>query len=297
MRCSTLFHGLAIAGLAGGGLWPAGSLADEGFSRYEVILLRKPFGDAPVVEEAPPPVAVQTEASFSKTLRVCSITQHEANGIKVGIVDAETQKSYVLRIGETDGGITLVSADIAEEQAVLQKGSEVAMIRLGANKGGTTKAGPRTIPKPPTSTTYEQRRQARRDALAKAAVKKSTKEFPKPKYTGEELKKHLQDYNMEVIRNGLPALPIELTAAQDAQLVTEGVLQAPPGSPIPVQLIQAEERIEATITAGGGVMFPAPKGQGNANQAVLIDAIGDVPIDQLTTEELRLLETMMQQQP
>ena len=49
-------------------------------------------------------------------------------------------------------------------------------------------------------------------------------EVPKPIYTGEELEKHLQDYQMEVIRQGLPPLPVQLTPDRDAQLVSEGFL-------------------------------------------------------------------------
>ena len=49
-------------------------------------------------------------------------------------------------------------------------------------------------------------------------------EVPKPMYSGEELEKHLQNYQMEVIRQGLPPLPVQLTADRDAQLVSEGFL-------------------------------------------------------------------------
>ena len=49
-------------------------------------------------------------------------------------------------------------------------------------------------------------------------------EVPKPMYTGEELEKHLQNYQMEVIRQGLPPLPVQLTPDRDAQLVAEGFL-------------------------------------------------------------------------
>ena len=43
-------------------------------------------------------------------------------------------------------------------------------------------------------------------------------------YTGEELEKHLNEYQMDVIRQGLPPLPIPLTPEMDQQLVNEGVL-------------------------------------------------------------------------
>ncbi len=49
-------------------------------------------------------------------------------------------------------------------------------------------------------------------------------EVPKPMYTGEELEKHLQDYQMQVIREGLPPLPVQLSSDRDAQLVAEGFL-------------------------------------------------------------------------
>ncbi len=44
--------------------------------------------------------------------------------------------------------------------------------------------------------------------------------------TGEALQKHLQEYQMELIRTGQPPLPIALTPEMDAQLVREGVLPA-----------------------------------------------------------------------
>ena len=43
-----------------------------------------------------------------------------------------------------------------------------------------------------------------------------------------ELQKHLQDYQMEIIRQGLPPTGVRLTPEQDAQLVREGVIPPPP---------------------------------------------------------------------
>ena len=51
--------------------------------------------------------------------------------------------------------------------------------------------------------------------------------------TGEALQKHLQDYQMELIRTGQPPLPIPLTPEMDAQLVREGVLpEQPPAAAV-----------------------------------------------------------------
>ena len=39
-----------------------------------------------------------------------------------------------------------------------------------------------------------------------------------------EVRENLREYQMEVIRSGMPPLPIPLTEEMDAQLVAEGVL-------------------------------------------------------------------------
>lgn len=271
------------ATVAAGLLYPGTGWTGEGFDRYEVILHRRPFGDVPI-EEPPPENPVPTEASFVKNLRICSMTQPEGSGIKVGIVDAAAKKNYILAVGETDGGITLVSADMMEEQAVLQVGTEVAMVKLAANANAprlgartTTRAGGTTT----TAANYAERRQERREALARP--ERQAREMPQPKYSGEELRQHLQEYNMEAIRQGLPALPIELTPDQDAQLVAEGLLEPPPGAP-------ALAPPPAAAVPGPA---PTPEPVAEPQQDWTSESIGDIPIDQLTTEELNLLESLM----
>jgi hypothetical protein len=46
----------------------------------------------------------------------------------------------------------------------------------------------------------------------------------KSAYTLAELKEHLQEYQMEAIRQGQPPLPIPLTPESEAQLAKEGFL-------------------------------------------------------------------------
>ena len=57
-----------------------------------------------------------------------------------------------------------------------------------------------------------------------SAVPQIPPEPVKQKYSGEELNKHLSEYKLEVIRQGLPPLPIPLTKDEDDKLVREGVL-------------------------------------------------------------------------
>ncbi len=285
-------------------LWitAAPSASDEGFSRYQVILSRKPFGDAPLPEAEPQPVQPQAE-SFAKTLRMFSITQSDDGELRVGILDQSNQRTYVLQVGETHPeGMKLVSANYDEEEAVLQKNNENVLMKLKDGESGST-ISPQELsarsgtPKPTTPGSFSKRRLKRRqDRLAKA--RNAAESAPRnvrtiPKYEGEDLRAHLQQYNMEVIRQGLPPLPLELTPAQDDQLVVEGVLPPGPGQEA-LMLVSPEEYQQATAEA----LAPAnPEPDFGYAPAVppmdeALQQLGDIPLDQLTAEDLRALDQL-----
>lgn len=191
------------------------------FERYQVILDRKPFGALPV-QETVAPTQPQAE-SFAKSLRLSTIIEMDDGSIKVGFVDTRSGKSYMMAAGESLDGIEVVTANWADEEAVLKQGEEMALIKLAT--GDVQAITPGTVGRPTASAapgvsrpSWEERRRAR------AQPPPPPEPPPKPKYTGEELTKHLQEYQMEVIRQGLPPLPIPLTPEMDAKLVSEGVL-------------------------------------------------------------------------
>lgn len=76
-----------------------------------------------------------------------------------------------------------------------------------------------------------------------------------PQMSGDKLSRHLQDFKMEVIRQGLPPLAIPLTPEQDQQLVEAGVLPSmdeipakeglAPSDPLPEPLKQYVEDFNA----------------------------------------------------
>jgi len=207
--------GLFLLGVAGA------ALADvPDFSHYQIILDRKPFGTLPPPPPPPEPV-ITLEQSFAKTLRMSALLEVEGGGIRVGLIDSATGKNFFLGIGEpAEEGIELVSADYDSEEAVIKKGEEMAVIKL---QSGDIQPLPPAQQQQrlqsgggPARPSYAERRQARMQARMEPP--------PQPKYTGEELEKHLQEYQMEVIRQGLPPLPIPLTPEMDQQLVNEGVL-------------------------------------------------------------------------
>ena len=206
-----------------GVLAAASAFADVGFERYQIILDRKPFGDLPLPvttdPNAPPPV------SFAQGLRLSMIIEDDTTGeMKVGFVDTRSNKSYTLAVGESQDGIELVSASWDNEEAILRQGGEMALIKLQsgtvesinpADQAARLQQAAQT-----TRPSYAERRRIRQQQMQQEVEKLNEK----PKYTGDELAKHLYEYQMEVIRQGLPPLPIPLTPEQDAQLVTEGVL-------------------------------------------------------------------------
>jgi hypothetical protein len=191
------------------------------FERYQIILNRKPFGEPPP-EPAPDPAARQVPPgeSFAKHLRLSALIEVEGagEGMRVGLIDLQTKESFMLRVGESMNGVELVSADYEAEEAVLRKGGEMALLKSESGEitplSGAEAAAAGQAPSRRPS--YIERRQARTRHMNRPA--------PEPKYTGDELQRHLEQYQMEVIRKGLPPLPIPLTPEMDQQLVNEGVL-------------------------------------------------------------------------
>lgn len=197
------------------------SSATPAFDRYQVILNRKPFGAPPPAPEPvrPPP---PKEDSFAKSLRLSMILESEDGEMRVGIIDTRNNLSFVLRVGEPQDGYELVSASFEAGEAVLRQGEEMALLDI--SKASFEEIAPSEQPQrmdaAHTRVSYADRRRARAEQLQREAAQPP----PEPKYTGVELERHLSEYQMEVIRQGLPPLPIPLTPEQDDQLVAEGYL-------------------------------------------------------------------------
>lgn len=193
--------------------------AQADFSRYQVIIDRKPFGEPPPVDNTPPPLS--PSESFARHLRMSALLETDDGGIRIGLINQQNNKSFFLSVGESEDEIELVSASYEDEEAVVRKGSEMAVIKLQSGEiQPLTQAEQQARLNAPQGRrmSYAERRAARQQ-------QRQQQEPPaEPKYKGEELERHLRDYQMEVIRQGLPPLPIPLTPEMDAQLVNEGVL-------------------------------------------------------------------------
>ncbi len=206
------------------------------FDRYQVILTRMPFGTEPVPPPPGPPpgtVPVPPAVDFTKTLKMCAITKNDLTGkVQVGLVDLASKKNYFLTVGDTEDDITLVEADYENEKARLSKGGDERSIAMSDAKtmapvppAVVTAPGVFGGMRPPPSLPTLGAPFATTNAPAGPEL--LHRERLEPKLTGEALKQHLRQYQMDLIRAGGkkgPALPMQLTPEMDAQLVTEGVL-------------------------------------------------------------------------
>ncbi len=186
--------------------------ADTGFDRYKVIVDKRPFGEEPIEAE---PVQISLNQSFARNLRLSMLFEGPDGDVRVGVIDAKNSKSYILGIGETQDGLELVEADLNASEAMLRKENEVALFKL--ESGEIEPLSKRQQSERRSS--YAERRRARMEA-----VKKKVSEAEKPRLTGEALREHLKEVQMDAIRTGKPPLPMPLTPEMDAQLVAEGVL-------------------------------------------------------------------------
>ncbi|MCX7818253.1 MAG: hypothetical protein N2652_03440 [Kiritimatiellae bacterium] len=213
----------------------AASAPNVSFDRYQVILDRQPFGvplQTTATETSAAPALVVGPGGEALGLRACSLVMIEGEGPRAGLVEVKGGKSYMLSPGETIDGIRLVSVDMNEEQIVIQRGTEMAVLKLkeaSPTERRTSVAGG-SLSRPGLTRTLTIGNVPSSSAAPSPPVVPPP---APPRLQGEELQRHLQQYQMEVIRKGLPPLPIPLTPEMDRQLVQEGVL--PPQEPVVIQ--------------------------------------------------------------
>jgi hypothetical protein len=230
---------LVLLALALSAAYGGTATSTESFDRYQVILDRQPFGvppqsQVPVVQQAP-----KVQPAFVKEIRLCGITYSKGSGLRVGITDDKTKKSYYLRIGEEEDGILVLDADLEEESVVIRKDGEEQKFYLNGGTGDAAMAPtaasltrPLTLSEaasrvismatsssPSRSDSYADRLRRRREERERQAAA-----VPEVKISPEQLQRTLEEYQMKVIREGLPPLPIPLTREMDDKLVEEGVL-------------------------------------------------------------------------
>ncbi len=208
-----------VAGVAGA------ELPEYTSERYQLITDCSPFGADPFDEDvAQEKAAAAAVAAAAKELRLCFLMESEAGEIRAGFQNLKAQrgqsKSVILLVGESFLGMKLLEIDLPGSKATLQSQGKPVVFEL-TKAPRIAKAAVRN----PAPTKRKCGGGFRRKEAPKPVVP------PEPKLSAaeqrrrrEEMRANLQDYQMEVIRSGMPPLPIPLTQEMDDQLVAEGIL-------------------------------------------------------------------------
>ena len=200
------------------------------FSRYQVIIDRKPFGDAPVAPPSAPTTNVNPNApDWLKDYRLTMLTEETDGTLTLGLVNNKTKASIVLSEGEENPieGIRFLAGNYESIEVQLQKGSEIRTLSAKDNQAGAANnpapqasaARTAATASASPSASYAQRRSARQKKLADLRKKQEEAKQAAPKYTPAEMQEHLQNYQMEVLRRGLPPLPVEISPEMENQLI------------------------------------------------------------------------------
>ncbi len=193
--------------------------------RYDVIVERSPFGADPlsIAQQQESQKNVAATKAAEKELRLCFLLESESGEVRAGFQNkaakAGDPKSVMLMVGESFRGMKLLSIDLLNSQATLDRNGSKVIFEL--SKPTASKAAPKKTPSVP------QRRFG--SGFRKTTTK--TTQTQQPQLTPEEqaakraeVQEQMRQYQMEVLRAGQPPLPVQLTPEMDAQLVEEGVL-------------------------------------------------------------------------
>ena len=130
--------------------------AAQPFERYQTVIDRKPFGPEPVnfdPEAAPGSASANAAAAdgemteeqrtaeeqqLAASVRVSMINITPAGDVAVGFTDssANPPENYYLRVGRSQNGWAVKSADPATESVTLEKSGIEVTVKLGETSGG-----------------------------------------------------------------------------------------------------------------------------------------------------------------
>lgn len=119
------------------------AITSHDFSRYQVILDKKPFGEITPSEDAKLPAALGEVVS--KEFEMKAIVD-DGSGVRIGLLNKKTNKNFFLGVGETQEGLQLVSVDYDNEEAVVKKEGETAVVKLRPDKAKDLAAAPTAVP-------------------------------------------------------------------------------------------------------------------------------------------------------
>jgi hypothetical protein len=211
--------------------------------RYDVIVERSPFGADPLSgTEVADKEAAATLKTLEKELRLCFLLEDQSGEVRAGFQNIKAKpgepKSIMLMAGESFRAMKLLEIDIENSTATLQYQGKPLTFELSkttaANRPAAKKPEPAKQPQRRFGGGFRRRTPPAEQEQAvlqpqPAVPQESPEEMARRR---EEVRKNLEEYQMEIIRSGMPPLPIPLTDEMDAQLVEEGVLPPVESEPV-----------------------------------------------------------------
>lgn len=217
---------------------------------YQPIIDAKPFGDMAALADTNTASAMEQQKQkeeIAQKFRMCGITDMPDGSRKIAFLDETSGSvaSYLLAIGESENGFTLISADYDREYATLSKDGLTFTLGLGkglidappaeteevqpiaVQKIETSSAKAVTESKPVRGMSFKARllkRQQEKEAAAKAAQAKAAAVEGDAVSKAKAALAESRRKQIERIKQGLaPTEPIVLTPEEDAELEAAGV--------------------------------------------------------------------------
>jgi hypothetical protein len=224
---------MSIVGLVLMGALPCFSAVEYKQERYELILERSPFGAEPLTESEAQAAAVDkataaTVAALEKSFRLSFLLESQDGEIRAGFQNLKPKpgepSSSIILVGESFMDMTLKGIDFFNSEATMEYKGKPVSFQL--KKAPAAKV----VPKKPTAVPQRKFGGGFRRKPVEKVPEKPKEPVLSPeeqRIRREEIRANLQDYQMEVIRSGMPPLPIPLTQEMDDTLVAEGVLPPP----------------------------------------------------------------------
>ncbi len=221
-------------------------------ARYQPIIARSPFGA--YLDEATR-VDAAARQEIERTLRLCFILEDTSGEIRAGFQVLRPEegelRSVILMKGDEYKGWRLEAIDLKGSVATMNYNGSTVPLELtkptvaANNRNAANARNATTTRNTFTATTTTTRNlggglqsatpgTVQRNSSAVRILDQPLNQNANRNYQTispqelqrqqAEVQRQLQDYQMEVIREGLPPLPVELTPEMDDQLVFEGVL-------------------------------------------------------------------------
>lgn len=215
-------------------LCPFAGAEEKGWDYYKTILDKGMFPKAPVApppgSAAPPPVA-PPPPKWEIDYKITTVYEHFKTGeIMIGIQNIKNQRNMLLRQGELskEEGLKVEKVNSGDQPMTIElsKNGEVHPFEFAssvASLSGSSRPAPAASGGRSTMPSRSSGRGPIRPSGS--SYYQAPEKTAQPAMNGAEIEKHLIQYQKEVIKKGLPLLPVGLPDADIKDLERGGFIK------------------------------------------------------------------------